>query len=59
MSDIFPRLTWRAQTLHLRNLFRLSYGVSETRRLFWLRLADDTGWGEAAIPPLAGPRTRG
>ncbi|MGQ9491369.1 MAG: dipeptide epimerase [Anaerolineae bacterium] len=54
MSAIFPRLTWHAQTLHLRNPFRLSYGVSETRRSFWLRLADDAGWGEAAIPPYYG-----
>lgn len=54
MSDIFPRLSWHAQTLHLRNPFRLSYGVSETRRSFWLRLADDAGWGEAAIPPYYG-----
>lgn len=54
MPDILPRLTWRAQTLHLRNPFRLSYGVSETRRSFWLRLADDAGWGEAAIPPYYG-----
>lgn len=49
-----PCLTWHAQTLHLRNPFRLSYGVSETRRSFWLRLAGDEGWGEAAIPPYYG-----
>ncbi len=54
MSDRLPRLTWHTQTLHLRNPFRLSYGVSETRRSFWLRLADDSGWGEAAIPPYYG-----
>ena len=48
------RLTWHPLTLHLRNPFRLSYGVSETRRAFWLRLADDEGWGEAAIPPYYG-----
>ncbi len=54
MTEIFPRLTWHVQTLHLRNPFRLSYGVSETRRSFWLRLADDAGWGEAAIPPYYG-----
>lgn len=49
-----PRLTWQLSTLHLRNPFRLSYGVSETRRSFWVRLADDAGWGEAAIPPYYG-----
>lgn len=54
MSDTCPRLSWHPQTLHLRNPFRLSYGVSETRRSFWLRLADDSGWGEAAIPPYYG-----
>ncbi len=46
--------TWHAQTLHLRNPFKLSYGVSETRQAFWLRLAGDAGWGEAAIPPYYG-----
>jgi L-alanine-DL-glutamate epimerase-like enolase superfamily enzyme len=45
------RLTWEPVTLQLRNPFRLSYGVSETRRAFWIRLAGDEGWGEAAIPP--------
>ncbi len=49
-----PPLAWHAQTLHLRNPFRLSYGVSETRRSFWVRLAGDEGWGEAAIPPYYG-----
>ena len=49
-----PRFTWQAQTLHLRNPFRLSYGVSDTRQSFWLRLAGDAGWGEAAIPPYYG-----
>ena len=47
-------LTWQALTLHLRVPFRLSYGVSETRRSFWLRLPNDEGWGEAAIPPYYG-----
>jgi L-alanine-DL-glutamate epimerase-like enolase superfamily enzyme len=54
MSQLPTRLTWQAHTLHLRNPFRLSYGVSETRRAFWVRLADDAGWGEAAIPPYYG-----
>ena len=44
------RLTWEAITLQLHRPFRLSYGVSETRQAFWLRLAGDAGWGEAAIP---------
>jgi len=54
MTEERSRFTWQAQTLHLRNPFRLSYGVSETRQAFWLRLAGDVGWGEAAIPPYYG-----
>ncbi len=54
MSSDLPHISWQALTLQLRNPFRLSYGVSETRRVFWLRLADDAGWGEAAIPPYYG-----
>jgi L-alanine-DL-glutamate epimerase-like enolase superfamily enzyme len=38
-------------TLKLRNPFRLSYGTSETREAFWIRLEDDAGWGEGTIPP--------
>jgi L-alanine-DL-glutamate epimerase-like enolase superfamily enzyme len=44
------RLTWEPLTLQLRIPFRISYGVSETRQAFWLRLADDAGWGEGTIP---------
>ena len=51
MPDSPARLTWEAITLHLHRPFRLSYGVSETRQAFWLRLADDVGWGEGTIPP--------
>ena len=54
MTSTPAHLTWQPLTLHLRNPFRLSYGVSETRRSHWLRLADDAGWGEAAIPPYYG-----
>jgi L-alanine-DL-glutamate epimerase-like enolase superfamily enzyme len=50
MPDPSARLTWEAITLKLHQPFRLSYGVSETRQAFWLRLINDTGWGEAAIP---------
>lgn len=45
-----PNLTWESITLKLRNPFRLSYGVDETRTAFWLRLKDDAGWGEGTIP---------
>ena len=51
MPDSPTRLTWEAITLKLHQPFRLSYGVSERRQAFWLRLAGDAGWGEAAIPP--------
>lgn len=49
-----PLLTWEKIILKLRNPFRLSYGVSETRQAFWLRLAGDEGWGEGTIPPYYG-----
>lgn len=49
-----PRLTWEAITLQLRDPFRISYGVSETRQAFWLRLAEDEGWGEGTIPSYYG-----
>jgi len=47
----FPRLSWHEITLKLRNPFRLSYGSSEERRAFWIRLSADEGWGEGTIPP--------
>src|SRR5438046_10752117 len=46
-----PALSWQMLTLHLRNPFRVSYGTSETRNAFWIRLAGDEGWGEGTIPP--------
>jgi L-alanine-DL-glutamate epimerase-like enolase superfamily enzyme len=45
------RLTFEKLILKLRNPFRLSYGTTEERPVFWVRLANDEGWGEAAIPP--------
>ncbi len=54
MSNKSTRLSWKAMTLQLRNPFQVSYGVSQTRKTFWLRLADDAGWGESAIPPYYG-----
>jgi L-alanine-DL-glutamate epimerase-like enolase superfamily enzyme len=50
MSDSGARLTWQGLTLKLQTPFRISYGVSATRQAFWLRLADDAGWGEGTIP---------
>ncbi len=49
-----PRLSWQAFTLRLRVPFRLSYGVTETRRAFGLSLRGEEGRGEAAIPPYYG-----
>jgi len=54
MAQPPDRLTWKAITLRLHTPFHLSYGVSETRQSFWLRLASNAGWGEAAIPPYYG-----
>lgn len=54
MPKMPERLTWEALTLRLHTPFHLSYGVSETRRSFWLRLPGDAGWGEAAIPSYYG-----
>src|SRR4051812_4483288 len=44
-------LSWERLTLKLRNPFRLSYGATEERQSFWIRLDGDEGWGEASIPP--------
>ena len=49
-----PRLSWQAIDLQLQNPFRVSHGVSTTRRMHWVRLASDAGWGESAIPPYYG-----
>jgi L-Ala-D/L-Glu epimerase len=46
-----PCVRWEMVTLHLRNPFHLSYGVSETRQAYILRLNEDEGFGEGTIPP--------
>jgi len=46
-----PQLTWQKITLKLSTPFRLSYGTSEERNAYWIRLQDDAGWGEGTIPP--------
>jgi len=45
------RLTWEKIILKLRNPFRVSYGVSQERQAYWIRLENDSGWGEGTIPP--------
>ena len=47
-------LSWHKIILKLRNPFRISYGTSETREAFWVRLKNDEGWGEGTIPPYYG-----
>ena len=47
-------IQWQRLTLQLHNPFRLSYGVSETRISYWLRLPEDSGWGEGTLPPYYG-----
>jgi len=54
MMTLSTGLRWEKIVLKLRNPFRLSYGVSETRQAFWLRLPGDEGWGEGTIPPYYG-----
>ncbi|MEA3350574.1 MAG: dipeptide epimerase [Chloroflexota bacterium] len=49
-----PRLTWEEITLEFHRPFRLSKGISATRRAFWIRLSGDEGWGEGTIPPYYG-----
>src|SRR5436853_4512377 len=44
-------LVWEKLTLKLRNPFHLSYGTTDTRDAYWLRLRGDEGWGEGTIPP--------
>ena len=44
-------LSYELITLIMRNPFRLSYGVSDTRDAYWIRLKNDEGWGEGTIPP--------
>jgi L-alanine-DL-glutamate epimerase-like enolase superfamily enzyme len=44
-------LSWQKLTLKLRNPFRLSYGATDERQAYWLRLKGDAGWGEGTIPP--------
>lgn len=45
---------WEKLTIIFQNPFTLSYGTTNSRDVFWLRMADDLGWGEAAIPPYYG-----
>lgn len=57
MANNQIRATWESITLKLQNPWRVSYGASETRQAFWLRLAGNMGWGEGTIPPYYGVET--
>jgi len=44
------RLTWTELILNLKSPFTVSYGSSDTRTAYWIRLEEDSGWGEGTIP---------
>jgi L-Ala-D/L-Glu epimerase len=52
------KVTWQKITLKLRNPFRISYGMSETRQAFLIHLKNGSGWGESTIPPYYGVDTQ-
>ncbi|NNE46025.1 MAG: dipeptide epimerase [Rhodothermales bacterium] len=47
-------ISWQKITLQLRSPFGLSYGISDTRVAYLIRLANDEGLGEGTIPPYYG-----
>jgi L-alanine-DL-glutamate epimerase-like enolase superfamily enzyme len=48
------RFVWEKITLELKNPNRIAYGKSSKFLIYWIRLAGDNGWGEAAIPSDGG-----
>lgn len=48
------RLTWETLTLELSQPFQIAHGRSDTRTATWVRLEEDSGWGEGTIPPYYG-----
>lgn len=44
------RLLWEKIRLELKNPFRVAYIESSFYDTYWVRLAEDNGWGECAIP---------
>ncbi len=48
------RLRWTPITLEYIRPFQLSNGTSLRRTAYWIRLEDDSGWGEGTIPPYYG-----
>jgi L-alanine-DL-glutamate epimerase-like enolase superfamily enzyme len=54
MKQSEPRLTWETRILELSHPFHIAHGRSDTRIATWIRLEDDSGWGEGTIPPYYG-----
>jgi L-alanine-DL-glutamate epimerase-like enolase superfamily enzyme len=52
------RLTWETLTLELSHPFQIAHGRSDMRAATWVRLEDDSGWGEGTIPPYYGVSQR-
>jgi len=48
------RFVWEKITLELTNPIRIAYGESRIYHVYWIRLAEDSGWGETSIPSNAG-----
>lgn len=43
------RFVWEKITLELNNPFHIAYGERSIHNVYWIRLAEDNGWGEGAI----------
>ena len=48
------RFVWEKIALELTNPIRIAYGENRIYHVYWIRLAEDSGWGEGAIPSNAG-----
>jgi L-alanine-DL-glutamate epimerase-like enolase superfamily enzyme len=48
------RFVWEKIALALKNPIRIGYGEISVCHVYWIRLAEDSGWGEAAIPSCGG-----
>ena len=44
------RFVWEKIALELTNPIRIAYGESRIYHVYWIRLAEDSGWGEGIIP---------
>lgn len=52
------RFVWEKIALALKNPFRIAYGERSICHVYWIRLAEDSGWGEGTIAPYAGSSER-